>query len=96
MEEELDQIFTKKHFKKIKGEDLLFETSTPLKVEMLLILQQEPSIDEDHFLKKIDEISEEISTLGHGDNWDENGRHWITPMIFKCKILKKMKKKSPF
>lgn len=96
LDEELDQIFTKKQFNKINRGEYLFEALTPLKVEMLLILKEEPNIEEDQFLEKINEISEEKITLGHGDGWDENGRHFIVPMTFKHRILKRMKKKSSY
>ena len=96
LEEELDQIFTEKHFVKINREDYLFNSLTPLKVEMLLIFKQEPNIEEDQFIEKINEISEEKISLGHGDGWDKDGRHFIIPMTFKHRILKRMKKKSSF
>jgi hypothetical protein len=96
LEEELEQIFSEKQFNKINRGEYLFDALTPLKVEMLLILKQEPNIEEDQFLEKINEISEEKITLGHGDGWDENGRHFIVPMTFKHRILKRMKKKSSY
>ena len=90
--DEISAIYKERHFKNRYFEDQ-FYSNAPLVIEMIIILKAEPNLTEDQFVKKIDNITEEKTIIGHGDGWDENGRHFITPMVYKVRVLKRMNKK---
>ena len=87
LKDELIINFEKNGFTSEKAKRLL-NYGDDLLTEMIKIFEKEPNLKEDEFIKKIYDITYEKTIIGHGDGWDESGKHFIIPYIENIRVLK--------